>query len=124
MQKRTIRMGGLAPIKPRKIADGIINRDELERRSARLSAHRARDIVVRETDLQLVRLRKVVCRFRGCEQGIPSLCPKKKEPHAGLRGAVVGSLKQAKPNLIAAFYAIRCKYLGRSKDDGVTVEGA
>ena len=86
MQKRTIRMGGLAPIKPRKIADGIINRDELERRSARLSAHRARDIVVRETDLQLVRLRKVVCRFRGCEQGIPSLCPKKDRIAHGFAG--------------------------------------
>ncbi len=72
-------MGGLAPIKPRKIADGIIYRDELERCGARLSAHRPRDIVVQETDLQPVHLRKVVCRFRGCEQGIPSLCPKKIE---------------------------------------------
>jgi hypothetical protein len=124
MQERTMRMGGLAPIKPRKIADGIVYRDELERRGAHLSAHRPRDIVIRETDLQPVCLRKVVCRFRGCAQGIPSLCPKKKESHAGLRGAVVGSLQQAEPNLIAAFYAIRCKYLGRSKDDGVTIEGA
>ena len=123
MQERTIRMGGLAPVKPRKIADGIIYRDELERRSARLSMYGPCDVTVREADLELVCLRKVVCRFRGCQQGIPPLCPKKKEPHAGLRGAVVGSLKQAEPNLIAAFYAIRCKYLRRSNDDGVTVKG-
>jgi hypothetical protein len=71
-----------------------------------------------------VHLRKVVCRFRGCEQGIPSLCPKKIESHTGLRGAVVSSLQQAEPNLIAAFYAIQCKCLGHSNDDGVTAEGA
>jgi len=123
MQERTLRMGGLAPIKPRKITDGIIYHDELEWCGAHLSAHRQHDIVVREMDLQPVHLRKVVCRFRGCEQGIPSLCPKKIESHTGLRGAVVSSLQQAEPNLIAAFYAIQCKCLGRSNDDGVTVEG-
>lgn len=122
MRERTMRMGGLAPIKPRKIADGIIYRNELEWRGARLSAHRPRDIIVREADLQPVRPRKVVCGFRGCKQGIPSLGPKKKESHAGLRGAVVSSLQQAEPNLIAAFHTIRCKYLGRSNDDGATVE--
>jgi hypothetical protein len=79
MQERTLGMEGLAPIKPRKIADGAIYRDELERCGARLSARRPRDIVVRETDLRPVHLRKAVCQFRGCEQGIPSLCPKKIE---------------------------------------------
>jgi hypothetical protein len=51
-----------------------------------------------------VRLRKVVRRFRRSKQGISSPCPEKEESHAGLRGAIMGSLQQAKPNLIAALH--------------------
>jgi hypothetical protein len=102
-----MREGRLAPIKPREIANGIIYCDKLERCDAPFNVHSPRDVAVRETNLELVRPRKVVRRLRCSEQGVPSPCPKKEESHASLRGAIMGSLEQAEPDLIAALYMMR-----------------
>lgn len=112
----------LAPIKPREIADSIVYGDELERCDTRFRTHSTCDVAVRETYLEFVTWGKVMRRFRRCEQRVPSSRPKKEESHAGLRGAVVSSLQQAEPNLIAAWYVAGCKQLGHGNDNGVTVE--
>ena len=56
--------GTRAPIEPREVANGIVYRDEFERRSARLGPHGPRNIAVRKTNFELVRLRKIVRRLR------------------------------------------------------------
>src|SRR6266571_3355719 len=43
------------PVKTRQIADGVVDRHEAEGRSARLGMHCARDVPVREADLEAVR---------------------------------------------------------------------
>lgn len=56
-----------APIESWEIANGVVYRDELVRRSARLDPHGPRDVAVREPNFEFVRLREIVRRLRRSE---------------------------------------------------------
>ena len=80
------------PIKARQIANGVIDRYETERRGARFGAHGTGDIAIRETDLEAVRWREVVCGKWGCWEGVPGPRGEEEETYARLWGAVVRCL--------------------------------
>jgi hypothetical protein len=56
--------GTRAPIKPREVANGIVYRDELEGCGSRLGPNDPRNIAIRKTNFELVRLREIVRRLR------------------------------------------------------------